>query len=553
MQDIFEIHYSSNIKVFKNNSLIKTFPYGQYNTKAFVSYRAKLKDLPDFKEKYLFRRPRKVLEGKNKVPPKGFPPREYQDKAIDVLFQKMRLTGILKAPTGGGKGSIIGYMIGRRNISTLVIVPTADLVYQTAERVRSLLDIHYSLVGEIGEKKKNLDAPIIVSTWQSLATPSTFNMIARAGFGMLICDEVHKASADVLGGIIGRLAIPFKYGMSATPYRTKDEQMQKVHDLLGNIVHEIPVEYLYEKGFLLRPVIVLAETGISLSIHNGIKSYFLDKLHGNEKMRYVFAKKLFTDKQYSMLAPKNRTIENVVHSPEGHEWKLLSNIAKDAYIKKTEEEDDGTDENSAFMKQLGLCKSGIEIHPERMAKTIKLGKMFFTKDNEKGIILFHTKAAGVKFANLMKEQGYDNIYVINGDHPEKSGMIRKLVTGEIGNYIVASTVSLLSEGNDIPSLEKIIVGAPVFPPFTDVGRLQQIIGREVRPDPNNKVKKPVTIIMDDEVDGWINDKKNIVMDHITREFVPDFISYEEYFKEELQSALINEEAMEHSPQSLLSN
>jgi superfamily II DNA or RNA helicase len=110
------------------------------------------------------------------------------------------------------------------------------------------------------------------------------------------------------------------------------------------------------------------------------------------------------------------------------------------------------------------------------------------------------------------------------------------------NYIVASTISLLSEGNDIPSLEKILLAATTFPPFTDVGRMQQVIGRAVRPDPNNKDKKPAIVIIEDHLSGWIKDKRDIVMDHIEREFKPNIVSFLELIGESHMTSLFEDES-----------
>jgi len=544
------IEYGSSIKIVNNKGKEVIIPYGKINTKKFQSFRQSHKKSNTLQEKYRFSAIKKVIPEKKTLNIKGFPPRDYQKEALQHFFHPSRVTGILKAPTGAGKGSIIAYMIAQKNLSTLVIVPTSDLVYQTAQRIRSIVDIPWNMVGEIGERKQNLDAPIIVSTWQSLAVDNTFLYVFQKGFGMLICDEVHKASAPVLNSIISRLPILYKFGMSATPYRTKEEQMEKVYDQLGEVIFDIDIELLYDNGFLLRPSIAYVGSGIDISFSTGIRSYFHEKLANNKGMRYVFAKKLFS-KEFQVIAPKSRTIEDIVNNPLPGEWKLLSTVAGREYEGSIDEKVKSGEmtEDDAFMAKVGLSKSGIEINETRMKKTVEKALLMFSETNEKGIVLFHTKYAGYVFEKEMKKNGYDNVIVINGDIPNKSELIKSLTDGSTKNYIVASTVSLLSEGNDIPSLEKILLAAPSFPPFTDIGRMQQIIGRAVRPDPNNPSKKPIVVIIKDFISGWIQKKREAVMEHIREEFHPDFVEFDDFFKiSEYKDNDISSELIENKSQ-----
>lgn len=517
------VRYGNKIEIFQSETSTKvmSFPYGEIDSQKFKNIKTLLARQGEVFTQRAFPKIRKIEPSQPTINVKGFPPRNYQNETLDRFFKGMRKTGLLKAPTGAGKGSIIAYMIGKLNLSTLVIVPTADLVYQTAERIRSILDIDYSLVGEMGEKKRFLEAPIIVSTWQSLATPETLHKMKHFGFGMLVCDEVHKASAPVLNNIISSLAIPYKYGMSATPYRTKQEQMDKVHEVLGETVYEIEIEFLYEQKFLLRPSIEFIKTNIPISIESGVRYFFYEKIENNEKMRYVFASKLFRDKQYNVLAPNDRLIEDVVKNPLPGEWNLLADIAKKEYLKKLKEESE--DEDEEFKKKLGLSKSGIELYPKRMSLLVKRCAKEYSKDDEKAIILFHTKKAGVLFAEEMRKLGFYNVMVLNGDSPTKREDISNIAKGIIKNYIAASTVSLLSEGNDFPELRNIGLGAPAYSPFTDIGRLIQIVGRAVRPDPKDEHKKPKILIFDDIGEGWVADKKRIAYENLIAEFHPKII------------------------------
>lgn len=63
--------------------------------------------------------------------------RDYQRKAIEAWSKKGR--GIVVLPTGAGKTMVGLAAISKTKISTLIVVPTVDLLYQWAKSVENVL------------------------------------------------------------------------------------------------------------------------------------------------------------------------------------------------------------------------------------------------------------------------------------------------------------------------------------------------------------------------------------------------------------------------------
>ena len=88
----------------------------------------------------------------------------------------------------------------------------------------------------------------------------------------------------------------------------------------------------------------------------------------------------------------------------------------------------------------------------------------------------------------------------------------------ITDYVLIGTSKLLGEGTDIPSIKNVFCASPAYPPFEDTARLQQIIGRAMRPF-KDKTSANI-IIYNDITTGWIDKKKNEVLDLVFNNVKP---------------------------------
>jgi len=500
----WKVEISHNISIYDMHSIHKdtvchsTYEYGVLETKAFKDLLTKMEKHGGLTKEYHFS-PSSILSS-NLSFTEDYLQRSYESSIVSMINATKKRNGVIEAPTGSGKTNIMCSLIVSKNLKTLIVVPSTSLAYQTKKRLMSVSNLDYSEIGLCADDKKELSTNLVVATWQSLQNEKTFTTILELGFNMLLVDEAHRASASVLNGIITSIPAEYKFGFSATVYRTHKEQLQDIYKALGGKIATISIDFLYKEKYLVKPSIYLYNTGVSLSLDYGLSYYFANKLIGNEKMRWVFVNKLFKDKSYKMLAPENKTMKQIVMAPTKEEILLLARIAKDEYKA-------GQEKEIPFANQIGLAKTGLDLYPPRMKKSISRAKNKLSMSKERAFVLFNTVEAGRHFAEEMFLAGYKNIFVVNGQTDNSYSILSDIASKDIDNYIVVTTVQFLGEGSDVPSLSNIIVGSPVYPPFSDMARLQQIIGRGMRPDPYFPNKKCNVHVSDDNNIDWTAGKK----------------------------------------------
>lgn len=144
-----------------------------------------------------------------------FQPRDYQNDYIVNAIRKNRSLSL--SPTSSGKSLII-YLIQQHYYQayghrTLIIVPTISLVHQMAGDFQDYgcTDEIYKIQGGVD---KNTDAPIVISTWQSLIKQpkAWFDQ-----FRVVLGDEAHQFQAKSLQKIMDSLTeCQFRHGFTGT-------------------------------------------------------------------------------------------------------------------------------------------------------------------------------------------------------------------------------------------------------------------------------------------------------------------------------------------------
>lgn len=164
--------------------------------------------------------------------------RSYQKEAVQAwLDAKGR--GTVCLPTGTGKTWVALKAMEAITLSTLIVLPTLDLMNQWYDLLSDAFGIEIGILGggyhEIRE--------VTVTTYDS-----AYIHIDKYGnrFGLLIFDEVHHLPAATYSHIPEMSIAPYRLGLTATYQRT-DGLHGKLERLVGPLLYERSIRDLQDK------------------------------------------------------------------------------------------------------------------------------------------------------------------------------------------------------------------------------------------------------------------------------------------------------------------
>ncbi len=179
-------------------------------------------------------------------------PITHQVAALEAAVAKKR--GTLHIPTAGGKTEIAVGLTKVLPCRWLFVVPSGDLLGQTAERFELRLD---EPIGRIGDGQWSVER-VTVATFQTLharITTDEFLALTTEVEG-LICDEAHTLPADTYYAAVMRFKKAyFRIAMSATPMARGDLRSMRVVAATGRIIHRVWPKELIDAGIIAQPLV----------------------------------------------------------------------------------------------------------------------------------------------------------------------------------------------------------------------------------------------------------------------------------------------------------
>ncbi|HEY9736933.1 MAG TPA: DEAD/DEAH box helicase family protein, partial [Trichocoleus sp.] len=172
----------------------------------------------------------KAFEPLDLTPRLVMEPYPHQQEALQA-WKDAGWQGVVVLPTAAGKTYLAQLAMQATPRSTLITVPTLDLMHQWYAHLEAAFpDVPVGLLG--GGSRDS--TPILVATYDSAAihAESLGNRYA-----LLICDECHHLPSD-FNRVIAEYAIaPYRLGLTATPDRA-DGRHSDLDTLLGPVVYQ---------------------------------------------------------------------------------------------------------------------------------------------------------------------------------------------------------------------------------------------------------------------------------------------------------------------------
>jgi len=157
--------------------------------------------------------------------------RDYQQEAEAAWLTDR--CGLVVLPTGTGKTEIALSIVAKTAVSTLVVAPVRDLMYQWQRRIKAALGYDAGIIGD-----QIMDVREISCTTYASAAIHMDRLGDR--FKLLVFDECHHLPGQVRGDAARMSCAPWRLGLTATPERS-DGKEEELTELIGPILYRMPL------------------------------------------------------------------------------------------------------------------------------------------------------------------------------------------------------------------------------------------------------------------------------------------------------------------------
>lgn len=189
----------------------------------------------------------KAFEPLELVPTWEMEPYRHQSEALAAWKQAGR-KGVVVLPTAAGKTYLAQLAMQATPRSTLIVVPTLDLMHQWyAHLTTAFPDAEVGLLGGGSRDRTS----ILVATYDSAAIHAE---ALGNRYALLVFDECHHLPTDFYRVIAEYAIAPYRLGLSATPERT-DGKHADLNVLIGAEVYRKTAEELAGKALAQHEIV----------------------------------------------------------------------------------------------------------------------------------------------------------------------------------------------------------------------------------------------------------------------------------------------------------
>jgi superfamily II DNA or RNA helicase len=154
----------------------------------------------------------------------------HQQEALSA-WKRANRQGVVVLPTGAGKTLVAHLAMQATPRSTLICVPTLDLLQQWYSGLLSAFPD--ASIGLLGGGSHD-ETPVLVSTYDSAAIHAEE---LASKYGLIIFDEAHHLPSDFHRVIAEMSLAPYRLGLTATPKRGDGRELD-LNTLIGPVVYE---------------------------------------------------------------------------------------------------------------------------------------------------------------------------------------------------------------------------------------------------------------------------------------------------------------------------
>jgi len=249
--------------------------------------------------------------------PAGYTPREHQLQLVKALLAAKR--GVVKAPTGSGKTLMLALLAGCIRGKVLIVVPTRNLLDQTAEYLSKALKERVGVIGSGQYDCRRVTVGILASIRNMPKDELQTDAI--------IWDECHHLSADTWLKTALRSQADFRLGMSADPfdsYKVKGDhnlKRMRVVSATGTLVSKVQISEMKDKGIVAKPKIKFYKVPVPATAPEGdFQETYCHEVCANPKLL----------KSIKTLTERHKGESILIFVKHIHMGKLLERIVKDS-------------------------------------------------------------------------------------------------------------------------------------------------------------------------------------------------------------------------------